>query len=321
MQSFLQLQSLFETHLQQQIFPENPKNLYDACRHILTLEGKRVRPVAVLMANELFAKISADAYFAATAIELFHNFSLIHDDIMDEAPLRRGMPTVHEKWNMPTAILSGDVMNIYAYKCLNNLHKDYANLVINVFNNTAIEVCEGQQMDMDFEKRNDVSIDEYIKMITLKTSVLLAASFKIGALIGGATDGACNLLYEFGKNLGISFQLKDDYLDAFGNSEKTGKQIGGDILSNKKTFLFLKAFENANATQQEKLNNLIANNASSKVADTLNIFEELNIKQETIKAKERYSQLAFENLEKLPMLEARKIELKNLAEFLLNRDF
>jgi geranylgeranyl diphosphate synthase, type II len=321
MQTFLQLQSLFEKHLQLHNFPEKPQNLYDACRHILTLEGKRVRPVAVLMANELFAEIRKDAFEAAMAIELFHNFSLIHDDIMDEAPLRRGMPTVHEKWNMPTAILSGDVMNIYAYKCLNNLHKDYVQQVINVFNNTAIEVCEGQQMDMDFEKRNDVSIDEYIKMITLKTSVLLAASFKIGALIGGATDGACSLLYDFGKNLGISFQLKDDYLDAFGESDKTGKQIGGDILSNKKTFLHLKAFEKASETQKEKLNNLIDNNDATKVQETLSIFEELNIKQETRKAKEYYSNLAFENLEKLPMLEARKIELKNLAEFLLNRDF
>jgi geranylgeranyl diphosphate synthase, type II len=321
MQSFLQLQQLFETQLQGHIFPDSPANLYNACRHIIKIGGKRVRPVALLMSNELFGEINEAAFDAAIAIELFHNFTLIHDDIMDSAPLRRGITTVHEIWDTPTAILSGDVMNIYAYKILNKLPKNYLNEVLEVFNQTAIEVCEGQQIDMDFEKRTDVTIDEYISMITLKTSVLLAASFKIGAILGGATASASSMLYEFGKNIGISFQLKDDYLDAFGTSEKVGKQIGGDILCNKKTFLQLKAWDKANTVQKENLQQLAISNDANKVAKTLAIFNELDIKNETIIAKEKYSVLAFEYLEKLPMLAVRKQELQNLAEYLLNRDF
>ncbi len=320
MHTFLQLQQLFEQHLAEQHFSNTPANLYDPCRHILQLGGKRVRPAICLLAHELFSDLNSDAFNAAVAIELFHNFTLIHDDIMDQAPLRRGMPTVHTKWDMPTAILSGDVMNIYAYKALNNISSTYLHKVLNVFNQTAIEVCEGQQMDMDFESRIDVSIDNYIHMITLKTSVLLAASLQIGAILGGATDGTAHLLYEFGKNVGISFQLKDDYLDAFGNGDKIGKQVGGDIKSNKKTFLLLKAQELATGENATKLASILLNNSETKVQDMLAMYTELDIQQHAQKAKEHYSNLAFEILEKLPVQEVRKQELRNVADWLLNRE-
>jgi geranylgeranyl diphosphate synthase, type II len=320
MHTFIELQQLFEQQLSEQSFKDSPANLYDPCRHILKLGGKRVRPTLLLMAHELFSELNADAYSAANAIELFHNFTLIHDDIMDQAPLRRGMPTVHTKWDMPTAILSGDVMNIYAHKSLNKISVHHLHKVFNVYNQTAIEVCEGQQLDMDFESRMDVGISEYIEMIKLKTSVLLAASMQIGAILGGATDGTATLLYEFGKNLGISFQLKDDYLDAFGEGEKIGKQIGGDIIANKKTFLLLKAQELATQEDAAALSQALLDNSSNKIANVLAIFEKLNIKQEAQNAKEKYSQLAFDCLDKLPVQESRKLELYNVADWLLNRE-
>ena len=320
MKNFTEAQILFEDYLAKETFKPSPGNLYDPCRHIMAIGGKRIRPVCVLMANELYASITEDALHAASAIELFHNFTLIHDDIMDNAPLRRGKQTVHEKWNMPTAILSGDVMNVYAYQHLAKVHPKYLQAILQVFNTTAIEVCEGQQMDMDFEQRDDVSIAEYILMITLKTSVLLAAALKIGAILGGATDSATNMIYEFGKNIGISFQLKDDYLDAYGSAEKIGKQIGGDILSNKKTYLYLKAKEKANAQQAAMLQELQHYNGADKVEKTLDLFNQLDIPTATQQAKEHYSALAFECLDKLPVQDSRKQELKTLAEYLLERE-
>ncbi len=320
MHSFLQLQQLLETRLAEHTFKQSPSNLYDPCRHILQLGGKRIRPTLCLLAHELFSELNENVFNAAIAIELFHNFTLIHDDIMDQAPMRRGAPTVHTKWNMPTAILSGDVTNIFAYEALNKIETQYLHEVLTVFNTTAIEVCEGQQMDMDFETRSDVSIPEYVNMIALKTSVLLAASLKIGAILGGATMGTAQLLYDFGKNLGISFQLKDDYLDAFGQAEKIGKQIGGDILANKKTFLLLKAQELANPEQQLEIENLLLQNNETKVADMLHLMERLNIKEEAQQAKEYYSNLAFESLDKLPVQEFRKTELRNVANYLLSRE-
>jgi geranylgeranyl diphosphate synthase, type II len=320
MQNFSELLVLFEQQLNQEHFKQTPANLYDPCRHIAAIGGKRIRPIAVLMAMELFADLNEDAMHAALAIELFHNFTLIHDDIMDNSPIRRGKQTVHEKWNIPTAILSGDVMNIYAYQHLCRVEPKYLSAVLTVFNTTAIEVCEGQQLDMDFEKRDDVGIPEYIQMITLKTSVLLAAAFQIGAIIGGASESAASVLYEFGKNLGISFQLKDDYLDAYGTSEKIGKQIGGDILSNKKTFLLLKAIEKASEKQRVELNNLLQYKGADKVQKTLALFNVLNIAEETKIAKKFYSNLAFENLDKVPLQHAKKQQILALAEYLLDRE-
>ncbi len=313
-------QQLFEQYIRNQKFAENPPNLYEACSHIMSIGGKRIRPTVLLMAHDLFAPVDSNAMHAAYAIELFHNFSLIHDDIMDNAAMRRGKVTVHEKWNMPTAILSGDVMNIIAYQQLCMIDKAVLPKVLQVYNQTAIEVCEGQQMDMNFESNENVSIDNYIEMITLKTSVLLAASMQIGAIVAGASYTAASLLYSFGKNLGISFQLKDDYLDTFGQEAKVGKQIGGDILNNKKTFLLLKAFEKANATQRNRLDKLLAGNDDDKVVNVISLFTELNIQQETKIAKEKYSKLAFESLEQLPLQADKKVELEKLAHYLLERE-
>lgn len=198
--------------------------------------GKRIRPVLCLMGNELFDDITDNAYHAAMAVEYFHNFSLIHDDIMDAASLRRGLETVHIKYGTNTALLSGDVLLIYCYEHINKISNNYLPRILHLFNKTAREVCEGQQADMDFEKHENVLLEDYIEMISLKTSVLLAASLEMGAILGGASEGNCRHIYEFGKNLGIAFQIQDDYLDAFGNPEKFGKEVGGDIKQNKKTF-------------------------------------------------------------------------------------
>ena len=251
MQSFLELAQQFETKFNVRHFPKEPQTLYDAAQYILAIGGKRVRPVCVLMGNELFADINQDAWQVAAAIELFHNFSLIHDDIMDKAPLRRGMQTVHAKYGDATALLAGDVMFAQAYDYLTRIDLSYVQKIIKLFNQTSKEVCEGQQIDMDFEQMQNVGMEQYIQMITLKTSVLLAASLQLGAILGGAGEGNQQHIYFFGKNLGIAFQIQDDYLDAFGDPEKFGKQIGGDILSNKKTFLLLHAIEVATANQKK----------------------------------------------------------------------
>ena len=231
MHSFSALSQLFEEKFNVRHFPTHTESLYDPAQYILGIGGKRIRPVCVLLANELFDEINPDAYHAAAAIELFHNFSLIHDDIMDKAPVRRGMQTVHVKYGESTALLAGDVMFVKAYENLNKIQPANLQKVLQLFNVTASQVCEGQQLDMDFEKKDTVSFDDYVNMITLKTSVLVAASLQLGAILGGAGGGNQNHLYEFGKNLGIAFQVQDDYLDAFGNPDKFGKQVGGDILA------------------------------------------------------------------------------------------
>jgi geranylgeranyl diphosphate synthase type II len=254
------------------------------------------------------------------AIELFHNFTLIHDDIMDKAPLRRGQSTVHEKWNLSTAILSGDALCIYAYGELARMKAPLQPL-LSLFNRTAIEVCEGQQLDMDFEKRDDVTEEEYIHMIALKTSVLLACSLKMGALLGGATDGAADKLYEFGKNVGVAFQLQDDYLDAFGAPEKLGKQAGGDILADKKTFLHIAARNAASESQRSELNRCSALPADQKVVETLRLFSDTGADKSCREAVALYSRRAFDCLDALPVLSKRKEPLKSLASYLLDRDF
>ena len=231
MHSFIELSKIFDEKFNTRHFPEHTATLYNPAQYILQLGGKRIRPVCVLMGNELFDEIHEDAYYAAAGIELFHNFSLIHDDIMDKAPVRRGMPTVHAKYGESTALLAGDVMFVMAYEYLNKMKVGHLQKVLHLFNNTAKAVCEGQQLDMDFEKKEMVSMEEYLHMITLKTSVLLAASLQLGAILGGTGERNQQHIYEFGKNLGIAFQLQDDYLDAFGNPEKFGKQVGGDIIA------------------------------------------------------------------------------------------
>ena len=288
--------------------------------YFLSLGGKRVRPVMCLMGNELFDEISKDAWPVAAAIELFHNFTLIHDDIMDKAPLRRNQPTVHAKYGESTALLSGDVMLIVAYDYLNKISSEYLHPVIALFNQTAKEVCEGQQLDMDFEKQEVVKMDEYLRMIELKTSVLLAASLRMGAILGGASQNNQDHLYAFGRNLGIAFQIQDDYLDAYGDPAKFGKQPGGDIMANKKTFLMIKALEAANAVQLKELKRLMQENPADKVAKVLSVFDDCGVNRWAADLKEKYITEAFEHLEEMAVVSSRKESLRQLAHFLVQRE-
>jgi geranylgeranyl diphosphate synthase type II len=320
MYSFLDLAKQFEEKFDKRHFPQQPATLYDAAQYILAIGGKRVRPVCVLMGNELFADINEDAWQVAAAIELFHNFSLIHDDIMDKAPLRRGMQTVHAKYGDATALLAGDVMFAQAYDYLTRIEMSYVQKIISLFNKTSKEVCEGQQIDMDFENKSAVSIEEYINMVTLKTSVLLAASLQLGAILGGAGEGNQQHMYNFGKNLGIAFQIQDDYLDAFGNPDKFGKQVGGDILANKKTFLLLHALEVADASQKQQILALISSNPDNKIAQMLSIYKACGVDEWANQLKEKYYQAALKNLEDVAVLAVRKKPLHDLAVYLMERE-
>ncbi len=320
MQSFATLSKLFENHFNKRHFPNSPSTLYDAAQYILKIGGKRVRPVSVLMGHELFNEFDEDALHVATAIELFHNFSLIHDDIMDKAPLRRGWETVHTKYGESTALLAGDVMLVAAYEEINKIKSNKLSEILTLYSRTAKEVCEGQQLDMDFEKQLNVSMEEYLEMITLKTSVLLAASLQLGAILGGAGESNQKYLYDFGKNIGIAFQIQDDYLDAFGDPEKFGKQVGGDILSNKKTFLLIHALSATNPTQRKELELLLEGNEPDKVARVVAIYKECKVDQWAHTLKEKYYEMALKNLHEIAVQDARKQELISLAKYLLQRD-
>lgn len=326
MQPFTTLSARFNERFDQRHFPGFPQNLYDAAQYILKIGGKRIRPVCVLMANELFDDIDPDAYEVATAIELFHNFSLIHDDIMDKAPLRRGMETVHTKYGDATALLAGDVMLVAAYDHINKIRPMHLQKILSLFNKTAREVCEGQQLDMNFEQEGTVIFEEYEKMITLKTSVLLAASLQMGAILGGAGTGNQQHLYEFGKKLGIAFQVQDDYLDAFGDPLKFGKQPGGDITANKKTFLLIHALDVATTQQRQVLKELMHvtfdddEKNKEKVGEVLRVFKECKVDQWAKALKEKYYTEALGHLEDIAVLSSRKNEMKQLATYLLHRD-
>jgi len=320
MHSFTDLVSSFEERFTASLpFPSSPDTLYDPCRYLLALGGKRIRPVLCLMANELFDEINEDAWHAAFGIELMHNFTLIHDDIMDKAPLRRGQPTLHAKYGLTAGILCGDVMNSYACDEIANI-KHALPQALKLFNKTAIEICEGQQMDMDFERRNDVSIDEYIRMITLKTSVLLACALRMGAIVGGALGDNANKLYEFGKNLGIAFQLQDDYLDAFGKTEQSGKKNGGDIIANKKTYLLLKAIENAGPAECKEIDDLLGQDGAGKVKPMLSLYAATGADKACRDAVAKYSQIAYGCLEDVAIPSKRKQPLFELADYLLMRE-
>lgn len=321
MNSFDGLLKKFEEYFNVRHFPISPATLYDPAQYILGIGGKRVRPVCVLMGNELFDEITNDTFYAASAVELFHNFTLIHDDIMDKAPLRRGMETVHTKYGEATALLAGDATFVQAYIYLSKLQPDVLQKVLPLFNKTALEVCEGQQLDMDFEKKTIVSLDAYVEMITLKTSVLLAACLKLGSIIGGASLGNQDHLYEFGKNLGIAFQIQDDYLDAFGDPIKFGKQIGGDILANKKTFLMIHALETASGTDQEKLHQLLKKNPPDKVEQVLAIFRNAGVDAWALQLKNEYYEKAMHHLEAIAVMSKRKEPLQQLAQFLIQREY
>ena len=258
MQGISYYQNIVTTHFKSLAFKSEPKNLYEPIRYILSLGGKRLRPVLTLMSAEVFDVDCKKALAAATAVEVFHNFSLIHDDIMDDAPLRRGNETVHQKWNINTGILSGDAMLILAYQYFEEYEPSIFRELAKLFSKTALEVCEGQQYDVDFETRDDVTISEYLKMIEYKTAVLVGAAMKMGAIVAGTSEENANSIYDFGLNLGIAFQLQDDYLDAFGNPETFGKQVGGDIIENKKTYLYLKAVAFSNEKEAKNwFNNLM----------------------------------------------------------------
>lgn len=320
MHNFQELSDLFEERFNTRHFPKAPAKLYDAAQYILDLGGKRIRPVLCLMANELFNTIDPDSYLVADAIELFHNFTLIHDDIMDKAPLRRGKETVHHKYGDATALLSGDVMLVEAYNCLNKIKTTHVQQVVRLFNKTARQVCEGQQIDMDYEKQDVVSFDEYAIMIELKTSVLLAASLQLGAIMGGAGEGNQQHLYEFGKHLGIAFQVQDDYLDAFGDPDKFGKQKGGDILSNKKTFLSIHAMEVADTEQKTLLQSFLTQNSTDKVDKVIAIYKDCNVDSWAKELKQKNYQKAIDSLEDIAVLSARKKPLADLAASLMNRE-
>ncbi len=321
MQSFEELSRQFSAYFSRRHFPEQPATLYEPNNYFLSLGGKRFRPVLCLMGNELFGTIHADAWNVATAIELFHNFTLIHDDIMDKAPLRRGKPTVHNKYNQSTAVLAGDVMLVKSYDYINNLTPGLIPRTLSLFNKTAAEVCEGQQIDMDFEARNDVSYDEYLHMITLKTSVLLAASLQMGGILGGGSPGNLDLLYEAGKKIGLAFQMQDDYLDAFGNPEKFGKQPGGDILVNKKTFLLIQVLEVASTAQKQELHELLNANPADKVTRMLRIYKDCKIDQWAIQQKDLFLNQALSYFDEMAVVSKRKQPLKDLAQLLVKRDY
>ena len=319
MQSFENLSNQFAVHFEKRHFPEQPVSLYGPNEYFIKLGGKRVRPVLCLMGNELFDEINPDAWQVATAIELFHNFTLIHDDIMDRAPLRRGMETVHTKFGENTALLAGDVMLIACYEYLNKINTGYLRRIFNLMNKTAKEVCEGQQLDMDFEARNNVNMDDYIYMIGLKTSVLLAASLKLGAILGGAGERNQQLLYEFGRKLGIAFQVQDDYLDAFGDPGKFGKQLGGDILANKKTFLLIHAFQHSQ--EKAELGKLMSEQQEDKVEKVLKIYRNCKADEWAIQLKNKYLDEAIAHLGDIAVLSKRKEPLKEMAQFLIKRDY
>lgn len=321
MHTFKELVDSFETFFTRKHFPPAPATLYEPGEYFLSRGGKRIRPVMCLMGNELFDAIQPDSWAVATAIELFHNFTLIHDDIMDAAPLRRGMETVHVKYGESTALLAGDVMMIRAYEQLSSVQTQYLPRILQLFNKTAREVCEGQQLDMDFEKAPSVPLNDYIHMITLKTSVLLATSLQTGAVLGGASEGNCQHMYEFGKNLGIAFQVQDDYLDAFGDPEKFGKEVGGDIRQNKKTFLLLHALETASPEQRKQLQELMQENLPDKVQQVLQLFRACNVDAWATKLKDQYLQTALHHLDAIAVVSARKKPLRDLAEFLIHREY
>lgn len=321
MHSFEQLAEQFTTYFDHSHFPAQPATLYQPNEYFLKMGGKKIRPVLCLMGNELFEEISPDAWHAATAIELFHNFTLIHDDIMDKAPLRRGIETVHTKYGENTAILAGDVMLVKAYDYLNKISTGNIQKILHLFNKTAVAVCEGQQLDIDYEKQNDVSLNDYLKMIELKTSVSLAASLQIGAMLGGSGERNQNLLYEFGKKLGLAFQVQDDYLDAFGDPAKFGKQLGGDILANKKTFLLIHALETTSPAQKEELKKLMASDSADKIAKVLQLLRNCKVDDWALQLKNKFLDEAFTHLEDIAVLSKRKEPLKELAHFLIKRDY
>ncbi|MCF4100308.1 polyprenyl synthetase family protein [Gillisia sp. M10.2A] len=323
MLSISQYREAFLDHLSAKIKTKEPVNLYEPITYILQLGGKRLRPVLVLMSAEIFDTSYKKALDAALAIEVFHNFSLVHDDIMDAAPLRRGKETVHERWDLNTGILSGDAMLINAYQLFENYEGNTFKELAQLFTETAIQVCEGQQYDVDFESREDVEVADYLKMIEYKTAVLVGASLQMGAIVAGASQECKEAVYEYGRLLGIAFQLQDDYLDAFGDPETFGKQVGGDIIENKKTFLYLMAVKNAGpaeASQLEHLYSINPSETSGKIEAVKHIFEESGASQLAREEIRKYTKEAFAVLDKIELSESKKDLLREFGASLMERE-
>jgi geranylgeranyl diphosphate synthase type II len=316
-------QKEFLQYLEEKDWIREPKNLYEPIDYILQLSGKRIRPILTLMSADILSGDYKKAFPAALAVEVFHNFTLVHDDIMDDAPLRRGKETVHEKWNLNTGILSGDAMLILAYQYFENYEPKTFLRLAKLFSKTALEVCDGQQLDIDFETRNDVTIDEYINMIRLKTSVLVAAALKMGAIVAEASEKDADLLYEYGLNLGLAFQLQDDYLDTFGDPETFGKQVGGDIIENKKTYLYLKALELADANDKQKLEFFYKQKLeenSIKIDEVRRIFERCDIPTLIQELIQKYTTLSFDSLKEMNISAINKEKLMAFGSFLMGRN-
>lgn len=322
MHSIYQYQEFISDYLKSQYEIKEPKNLYEPIHYILDLGGKRIRPVLTLMTAEIFDASYKKALPAALAVEVFHNFSLVHDDIMDDAPLRRGQATVHEKWNINTGILSGDAMLILAYQYFEKYEPKIFRKLAKLFSKTALQVCEGQQWDVDFEIRDDVTIPDYLKMIEYKTAVLVAAAMKMGAIIAQTSKENAKLIYDFGLNLGLAFQLQDDYLDAFGDPETFGKQVGGDIIENKKTYLYLKAVEFSSKEEAQQLTHLFSiqpDDYSDKISSVKEIFNSSGASKATQDAIQEFTFEAFEIVEKMNIEEDKKLILRTFGENLMGR--
>jgi len=323
MKTFEEILSIINTEINQINWQREPQGLYEPIEYVLQLGGKRIRPALTLMACNLFIDNILPAIMPAIGIEIFHNFTLLHDDIMDKATVRRGQSTVHIKWNENTAILSGDLMQIEAYKYISQAPEAVLKQVLEIFSTTAAEVCEGQQLDMDFEKLSQVSENQYLEMIKLKTAVLLGCALKIGAIIGNAQSADCQMIYDFGINLGLAFQLKDDFLDVWGDENTFGKKIGGDILCNKKTFLLINALQQAKGNDKEELNFLLTNKniiPQDKIRRMTDIFNRLKIRDFTEEKINFYYKKSLINLDSVAVAKNKKEILQNLTKKLLQRN-
>ncbi len=323
MYDYNKLQSIIEENISTINLDINPKELYEPIRYTLLSGGKRVRPTLTLAACNLFSDSINNSIKPALALEVFHNFTLLHDDIMDNSDLRRNNKTVHKKWNENIAILSGDAMSIKAYELLSETDNKYLKSVLQIFNKMAIQICEGQQYDMNFENRNNVTENEYLEMIKLKTSVLLASSLQIGATIGGASNKNAEYLYDFGLNIGLAFQLQDDFLDVFGDTKTFGKKIGGDIVANKKTYMLIKALEIADADTKKELNNILSMkdfNEQEKINNIIKIYKSLNINNIAKEKMNYFYEKSINSLNQINVDENRKKILINFASNLMKRD-
>jgi Geranylgeranyl pyrophosphate synthase len=324
MKNFNEITQIISSELEQLNWSMEPRGLYEPIGYVLSMGGKRIRPALTLMACNLFQEDVQPAVKTALGIEVFHNFTLLHDDIMDRADVRRGRPTVHKKWNDNTAILSGDVMQIAAYQLVAQTPVKHLKSVLDLFSKTAAEICEGQQYDVDFENRDDVKVEEYLEMIRLKTAVLLGCALKCGALIGGAREEDAQNLYEFGINIGLAFQLKDDLLDVYGEEATFGKKIGGDILCNKKTYLLIHALKMADGKDAEELNNWLQMNepihADKKIQAVTSLYNKLGVKQVCEDKMQDFYSKAVANIENVSVADNKKQELRKLAEKLMFRN-